>query len=489
MAAVGVTDIRRSATNWRRVGFAMFAVAWGANQFSPLLIVYRHDLRLGAGVLAGLFGVYAAALIPGLLIGGPVSDRVGRRPVVIPFVAASPVATLLLMIGPRSLPVIVAGRALAGLCSGVVFGSATAWVQELSDDPAVSARRSAVALCAGFGLGPAAASMLAQWAGDPLVLPYLPHLVIGVAGVAVVWRAPETGGAQAHGPAQARVHGPTSARAQADGRPSARAQARGRASARAQARGRASARAQARGRAGIARRWLPRAVRTRRFWLAVAPAAPWVFGSATLAFVVLPQEVTSAGRLSVGFAGLVTTVTVGGGLAVQPLARRLEGRRRLAGNVAGLGCMVAGSVLAIAAVTTSDRAIAIACAVLFGGTYGLCLVSGLRESERLADRREHGAVVACFYVLTYVGFAGAYLADGLNAVIGRAGTFVALAVAAALTAMWTGAYTAVARPADRAGADGAGADGAGIDRAGIDRAGIDRAAAEHVSTERTARGS
>jgi MFS family permease len=433
--------MRRSATSWQRVAFAMFAVAWGANQFSPLLIVYRHDLRLDAGVLSGLFGVYAATLIPGLLIGGPLSDRIGRRRVVIPLVAASPLATLLFMIGPRSLPVIVAGRALAGLCSGVVFGSATAWLQELSDDPAVSARRAAVALCAGFGLGPAVASILAQWASDPLVLPYLPHLVIGVVAVAVVWRAPETGGAQACGPAQARAPagGPASAQAHA----------------------------QARGQSGIARRWLPRAVRTRRFWLAVAPAAPWVFGSATLAFVILPQEVTSAGRLSVGFAGLVTTVTVAGGLAVQPLARRLEARRRLAGNVVGLGCMVAGSVLAIAAVTTSDRAIAIACAVLFGCTYGLCLVSGLRESERLADRREHGAVVACFYVLTYVGFGGAYLADGLNAVIGRVGTFVALAIAAALTAIWTGAYTAARQPGDREG--------------GI--------AGEHVSPERTARGS
>src|SRR3981081_1253189 len=164
MTALGATGKsatgkRRSGTSWRRVAFAMFAVAWGANQFSPLLIVYRHDLRLDAGVLAGLFGIYAAALIPGLLIGGPVSDRIGRRPVVIPLVAASPLATLLFMLGPRSLAVIAAGRALAGLCSGVVFGSATAWVQELSDDPATSARRSAVAVRrfrprAGRGVGP-----------------------------------------------------------------------------------------------------------------------------------------------------------------------------------------------------------------------------------------------------------------------------------------------------------------------------------------------
>jgi MFS family permease len=57
----------------------MFAVGWGANQFSPMLIVYRHELNLSAAAVAGLFAIYAATLVPGLLIGGPASDRYGRR--------------------------------------------------------------------------------------------------------------------------------------------------------------------------------------------------------------------------------------------------------------------------------------------------------------------------------------------------------------------------------------------------------------------------
>jgi len=164
-----------------QIAFAMFAVGWGANQFSPMLIAYRHELRLTAGEVAGLFLVYALTLIPGLLIGGPASDRFGRRPVVWPFVALSPLATLLLVLEPRSLAMIAVGRALAGLCSGVVFGGATAWVQEVSPDEGLSVRRSALALTGGFGLGPVVAAVLAQWAGDPLVVPYLLHLVIGTA--------------------------------------------------------------------------------------------------------------------------------------------------------------------------------------------------------------------------------------------------------------------------------------------------------------------
>ncbi len=401
MAAIVVPGPARTAGSWRRVAVAMFAVGWGANQFSPLLIEYRHELSLSAGTLAGVFAIYAATLIPGLLIGGPVSDRIGRRPVVLPFVVLSPLATLMLMLGPRSLPVIAAGRALAGLCSGVVFGSATAWVQELSAYPPACARRSAVALSAGFAVGPAVAAVLAEWAPDPLVLPYLPHAIIGLVAVLLLWPTPETvrrgAGAGETGP---------------DPQPA------------------------------VPRRWPPQAVRTARFWLAVAPAAPWVFGAASLAFVVLPQEVTRPGSLSVGYAGLITTITVASGIAVQPLARRLEARHRLAGEIAGLACAAVGAGVAIAVVGAESRAGAVGCAVAFGLAYGLCLVSGLRECERLADRGQHGAVVACFYALTYLGFGVPYLVDALNGLLGRDGTFTVLAIVAAVSAAWTLLYTA-----------------------------------------------
>src|SRR5204863_3100838 len=216
----------RSPYAWLGIAFAMFAVGWGANQFSPMLIVYRHELRLTAGEVAGLFLVYALTLIPGLLIGGPASDRLGRRAVVWPFVALAPLATLLLVLGPRSLAMIAVGRALAGLCSGVVFGAATAWVQEVSPDEGLSVRRSALALTGGFGLGPVVAAVLAQWAGDPLVVPYLPHLVIGTAAAALLAGTPEGS-------------------AERPGRPQP-----------------------------AGRRWPPAAVRTRRFWPAVAPSSP-----------------------------------------------------------------------------------------------------------------------------------------------------------------------------------------------------------------------
>jgi len=372
--------------DWVLIAFAMFAVGWGANQFSPMLIVYRHELNLGAAAVAGLFAIYAATLVPGLLIGGPASDRYGRRAAVLPFVALSPVATLLLIIGPHNLALIAASRALAGLCSGVVFGSATAWVQELSHG--AGARRAALAISAGFGLGPVVAAALAQWAADPLQVPYLPHLVIGAAATVLILRVPDAGGAAAGALAP--------------------------------------------------RHWPPAAVRTPRFWLAVAPAAPLVFGSVSTAIVVLPEDVTSAKTLSAGFAGLITALAFSAGVGIQPLARRAAADH---GLIAGLCAAAIGTGIGVAAVQGQSRVLAGLAAVFLGLAYGTCLVCGLRQAEALAGATDRGAVVACYYALAYVGFAAPYLAAALGAAVGQVGALAIMAAAVAVIAAWTAAYT------------------------------------------------
>jgi MFS family permease len=395
----------------------MFAVGWGANQFSSMLVVYRHSLGLGPGVVAGLFGIYAAALLPGLLVGGPLSDRFGRRAVVLPFVALSPLATLLLAADSRSLAAITIGRALGGLCSGTVFGAGTAWVQDLSRGDSASARRTALSLSAGFGLGPVVAALLAQWAPAPLVVPYLPHIVLGAAAVAVLWPVPgRVAVATSRGPGAGSDGGNGSGNTSA---------------------------------------WLPPVVRTARFWLLVAPAAPAVFGTISLAMIVLPEEV----GLSPGATALLTVIAFTGGIGIQPFARRMEDRLPRSGVIAGLASAVVGAGIGAAAVATgSGPVLADLAAVFFGLAYGLCLVSGLRQAEQLADQRDRGAVISCYYVLAYVGFAAPYAADGLNSVFGRPGAFGALgllAAAAAVLIAVTGSFIARPRhtetPPDRIG--------------------------------------
>jgi hypothetical protein len=119
------------------------------------------------------------------------------------------------------------------------------------------------------------------------------------------------------------------------------------------------------------------------------------------------------------------------------------------GGVAGLACATAGAAIGIAAVATSDRVVAGAAAVLFGLAYGLCLVSGPRQAEHLADPDERGAVIACYHALAYLGFAAPYLVDGLGVLAGKTGAFVVLTAIIGGLALWTAGYSASLRWAVR----------------------------------------
>ena len=127
-------------------------------------------------------------------MGGRASDGFGRRSLMIAFAALSLLATAVLAGGQWGVGWLYAGRLLTGVVSGTVFTIGTAWVKELSDGsaPGVGARRAGVALTAGFGVGPLVAGLLAQWAPEPVLLPYLVHLLLTVLALAVLPRAPET---------------------------------------------------------------------------------------------------------------------------------------------------------------------------------------------------------------------------------------------------------------------------------------------------------
>ena len=349
----------------------MFAVGFGANQFTPMLVVYKHELALSAGTQDALFGVYAIGLVPGLLLGGRASDRFGRRPLVLAFAALSPIATAVLMLGHDSPAVLGLGRLLAGTCSGVVFSAAAAWVQELSSGDAAP-RRAAIALSAGFATGPLVAALVARWAPDPRVTAYLPHLALGLAALGLVMPARETLATRASGPLFA---------------------------------------------------W-PHAARTRAFGLRVAPVAPWVFGLVTVSCVILPQAIAKGRADAVIVAGVANALTLGCGVAIQPVARMLGDRAALTGLALGLG----GVAIGIVSVEHATTLAVLLAAPPLGAAYGMILVGGLRETERLARPDERAATIAVFLALTYLGFAVPYLDTALG---GDRGALVALAAVVA----------------------------------------------------------
>jgi len=375
---------------WWRPALAMFAVGYGANQFVPLLSVYRRALHLSDAQATAVFGVYALGLLPGLLLGGRASDRYGRRPLMLAFTALSLVATAVLITGQWGPAGLYAGRLLTGVVSGTVFTVGTAWVKELSTGaaPGTGARRAAVALTAGFGIGPLVAGPLAQWAPAPEVLPYLVHLVLAAAALVLLPGAPET-----------RTAGPA---------PDHRS------------------------------RLLPASVSSARFRWLVLPLGPWVFGSVTLVFTTLPAHGDRpVPALGVALPGLLAAASLGAGFAVQPWGRRLHARSaEHAGPGAAaiaLAVVTAGCLAASAATARPGLLAVTVAALLLGAGYGLCLIIGLREVEQLAAPEELGAVVAVFYSLAYSGLAVPYLLALIAPHLGYPTALLGTAGAAALT--------------------------------------------------------
>ncbi len=364
----------------------MFAVGWGANQFASLLLSYREHAGVSAGAADALFGSYAIGLIPALLIGGPLSDRYGRRPLARVAVVVSFVASGVLLAGVDGEAWLYVGRLLAGLASGLIFAPGTAWVKELSTTVGgvdSGARRAAVALSAGFGLGPLVAGVVSQWAPAPLVTPYLVHLIVIIVGGTLVWSAPET--VTPHGGsvwARIAVHSAASP----------------------------------------------------RFRSVVAPLAPWVFSAAAISLTVGPALVTAhTGSVRVAFAGLLAGLTLGTGVLVQPVARRLDAADDVRTMAVGLSACVAGCLVEALTAVTAQPLLAVAAGLLLGAGYGFCLVAGLLETQRIAPPDELAALTAVYYALTYIGFAVPIALAGLHAFASYRTLLLGAAAVAVLT--------------------------------------------------------
>ena len=359
----------------------LFAVAFGTNVPTPLLLVYRETLDLSTASVTAVFGAYALGLVPALLLGGPASDRRGRRTVALPFVATAALTSLLFVPAADSVALLYLARFLQGVVSGVVFTVASAWLQELAgaDRPQTAAVRTTLAMTGGFSLGPLSSGLLAEWGPAPTTLPYLVHVALVAVGLVVLRRVPET---------------VTAPRAASTGtRPR-----------------------------GLA---LPPEAR-RPFWTVLAPMAVGVYAFPTVAITLLPLLLAEGG-LTVAATGGLAGLTLGTGTAIAPLGRRL-------GPVAGpLGTALgaAGLAVGLAAVATTTPLLLLPTALLLGAGQGLVLTAGLALTARLAPPQTRGAVNSAFYAFAYSGFAAPFLLAALG---DRVGDLPALAGATAVFA-------------------------------------------------------
>ena len=348
-----MTVLSSDGRAWRRAAFSLFAVAAGTNVPTPLLLIYRDRLHLSPDVLTAVFGAYAAGLVPALFLAGPASDRLGRRGLVVIFSGLAGLTSLLLVAAADSLPLLFVGRCLQGAVSGAVFSIASAWLAELSGPAAGQAagRRAAVAMTAGFSLGPLTSGVLAQYGPAPTTLPYLLHVVLVACGLLVARTLPETVVRRPRGTAP--PGGPL---------------------------------VEPHERAVLLTVLLPMSVCVYAFPAVVISAVP------LLVRTTAPPVLLT---------GVLAGLTLGCGALAAPLQRRLGPVTAPVGVFSG----AAGYALATLGSGSGSPPLLLAAAVLLGAGSGLVLAGGLALTARLARAERRGALTARFYACAYIGFA------------------------------------------------------------------------------------
>ncbi|MBV8598925.1 MAG: MFS transporter [Actinobacteria bacterium] len=165
-----------------------------ANLGTPLYAVYAKRFHFSSLVLTAIFATYALVLVPALILFGRLSDRFGRRPVILTGLTAAAVGLVLFALATGT-AWLFAGRACQGLAVGMIGGAATAALVEL--DPDGDRRRAALfaglAQAGGSAAGPLVAGVLAQWAPDPLRLCFYAGIGATVLSAAATLTLPASG--------------------------------------------------------------------------------------------------------------------------------------------------------------------------------------------------------------------------------------------------------------------------------------------------------
>ncbi|MEV8093814.1 MFS transporter [Kitasatospora sp. NPDC085879] len=376
----------------------VFAVCMaGTTLPTPLYSLYQEELGFSELVVTVVFAVYAFAVIGVLLAVGNVSDTVGRKPVLLAglgFAALSAVCFLV----EGGVPLLCLGRLMSGFSAGLFTGTATAYVLELA--PAGKGGRAAFAATAanmgGLGLGPLLSGVLAQYAPEPLVLPFVVHLAMVAVAAWVLVALPESVPG-ARGPAAARVKAPS----------------------------------------------LPPEVRGVFVPAGVACFAGFallgVFTAVSPAFLAQTLDVHNKALI-----GLIVFATflasTGGQLAAGPLGAR---------RALPLGCAVllAGLVLLGGALLAEVLALLVLSALVGGTGQGLSLRGGVGAVAAAAPAEHRAGSISSLFVVAYTGISIPVIGVGvLSEPVGLEDAGVVFIVCMALLTVFAGLYL-LRRPA------------------------------------------
>jgi MFS family permease len=182
----------------RKAGFAGAAIAFAslylaAGAPTPLLVELQDKWGFGDDALTIAFAAYAFALVAAMLIVGSLSDYVGRRPVLVAFMALELIAMVMFLLA-GDVGWVTAARAVQGFATGAATSAFTAEIVELSpvDRPALGGVIGSTAPAGGLALGALLTGAAVQFAANPHSLTFAVLTAVMAAGTALAFFLPDT---------------------------------------------------------------------------------------------------------------------------------------------------------------------------------------------------------------------------------------------------------------------------------------------------------
>jgi predicted MFS family arabinose efflux permease len=341
------------------LGFLLFA----SSAPSPLYVVYQSAWHFSALTLTSVFAVYVVSLLVALVFAGSLSDRVGRRPVLV-LALLTQAAGMVLFAVAHDVEVLFAARIVQGLATGVATGAISAALIDLQPPgrPHLGALLSAAAPPFGLAAGALGSGLLVQYAPDPLRLVYWLLAGIFVVATAGALAMPETVAARGGWSSVLRP------------------------------------------RIGI-----PHEVRGT--FLAVAPVlvATWALGGLYLSLG--PSLAVSLLHSSSHVTGGLVIVALTATGAVTSVAVR--DHRPQTTMIAGAVLLAFGVGLTLLGLNQGSTALFFAGSTVAGAGFGPGFAGAFKSIMSLAPAAERAGLIAAIYVVSYLGFSLPAIAAGV----------------------------------------------------------------------------
>lgn len=188
-------DPEQGASRWpfRHIAWVLGVTAFGAGIPTPLYALYEQRYHFTSGVLAVVFAAYTAGVLATMLLVAPLSDVIGRKPVLylgMALTAASAVA----FIFASGASTLAFARIVSGLAVGATTSTATASMASLEPrrDQHHVARVSVAANFGGVATGILLSGLLVAFAPAPTKLVFVVLILASLAGIVAVATTRET---------------------------------------------------------------------------------------------------------------------------------------------------------------------------------------------------------------------------------------------------------------------------------------------------------